>query len=69
MKNTKFKTTIKCSGCVDKVTPFLNEAIGAGTWDVDLNNPIKILTVHGDVEQAKVTKAMEKAGYRAEEIK
>ena len=69
MKDTKFKTTIKCSGCVDTVTPFLNEAIGAGTWDVDLNSPTKILTVHGNVEPAKITKAMEKAGYRAEEIK
>ena len=69
MKDTKFKTTIKCSGCVDKVTPFLNEAIGVGNWDVDMNSPIKILTVHGDVDQSKVTNAMEKAGYRAEEIK
>ena len=69
MKNTKFKTTIKCSGCVDHGTRFLKEALGGGKWDVDLNSPIKILTVHGDVDQAKVTKAMEKAGYRAEELK
>lgn len=69
MKDTKFKTTIKCSGCVDTVTPFLDEAIGEGNWDVDLNSPMKVLTVHSDVDQAKVTKAMEKAGYRAEEIK
>ena len=69
MKDTKFKTTIKCSGCVDKVTPFLNEAVGAGNWEVDLNNPMKVLTVHSEVDQTKVTKAMEKAGYRAEELK
>jgi len=69
MKETKFKTTIKCSGCVDKVTPFLNEAVGAGNWEVELNNPMKVLTVHSEVDQTKVTKAMEKAGYRAEELK
>jgi copper chaperone len=69
MKDTKFKTTIKCSGCVDKVTPFLNEAVGAGNWEVDLNNPMKVLTVHSEVDQSKITKAMEKAGYRAEELK
>ncbi|HMG93273.1 MAG TPA: cation transporter [Chryseolinea sp.] len=69
MKDTKFKTTIKCSGCVDKVTPFLNEAVGAGNWEVDLNSPMKVLTIHSEVDQSKVTKAMEKAGYRAEELK
>ena len=69
MKDTKFKTTIKCSGCVDTVTPFLNEAVGAGNWEVDLNSPMKVLTVRGDIDKSKVTKAMEKAGYRAEEQK
>ena len=53
MKDTKFKTTIKCSGCVDKVTPFLNEAVGVGNWDVDLNNPMKVLTVRSEVDQSK----------------
>jgi copper chaperone CopZ len=69
MKDTKFKTTIKCSGCVAAVTPFLNEAAGAGNWSVDLNDPSKVLTVHNDTDQAKIVKAMEKAGYRAEEVK
>jgi len=69
MTDKKFKTSIKCSGCVDKVTPFLNEAVGTGTWEVDLNSPVKILTIHAEVDSTKVTKAMERAGYRAEELK
>lgn len=69
MKDTKFKTTIKCSGCVDAVTPFLNEVAGKGNWEVDMNSPIKILTVHSDTDQSKIINAMEKAGYRAEEVK
>ena len=69
MSEKKFKTTIKCSGCVDKVTPYLNEAVGAGNWEVDLNSIVKVLTVHNDTEESKVIKAMEKAGYRGEEIK
>lgn len=69
MKDTKFKTTIKCSGCVDKVTPFLNDAAGEGNWDVDLNSPLKILTVHNETDQSKIVKALERAGYRAEEVK
>jgi copper chaperone CopZ len=69
MKNNKFKTTLKCSGCVDRVTPYLNEAVGTGNWEVELNGPIKMLTVHVDIEEAKVKTAMEKAGYKAELIK
>jgi hypothetical protein len=34
-----------------------------------MNSPIKILTVHSDTDQSKIIKAMEKAGYRAEEVK
>jgi copper chaperone CopZ len=68
MKDKKFNTTLKCSGCVDKVTPFLNEAVGAGNWEVDLNGPTKVLTVHTEVEEGKVKAALEKAGYKAQQI-
>jgi hypothetical protein len=38
--NTKtFKTNIKCSACVEKVTPPLNATVGEGKWSVDLINP------------------------------
>lgn len=69
MKDTKYKTTIKCSGCVASVTPFLNEAVGTGNWEVDLDSPLKVLTVHNNQDSAKVIRAMEEAGYRAEELK
>lgn len=68
METTKFKTTIKCSGCVTKVTPFLNEALGEDNWEVDYNNPSKILTVIGERDQTKVIHALEKAGYKAEAL-
>lgn len=64
----KIKTTIKCSGCVAKVTPFLNEALGEDNWEVDYNNPSKILTVVGDTDKSSVIEAVEKAGYKAESI-
>jgi copper chaperone len=66
MEALKFKTTIKCSGCVAKVTPFLDEALGKDNWEVDYNNPLKVLTVVEEKDQAKVIKAVEKAGYKAE---
>lgn len=68
METTKFKTTIKCSGCVAKVTPFLNDALGEDNWEVDYNNPSKVLTVVGENDKEKVIQAVEKAGYKAEAI-
>lgn len=68
MEALKFKTTIKCSGCVANVTPFLNEALGENNWKVDYNDPSKVLTVIGESDKAKVIQAVQKAGYKAEAL-
>ena len=68
METIQFKTTIKCSGCLAKATPYLNEALGEDNWEVDYNNPSKVLTVVGEQDAAKVIEAVEKAGYKAEKI-
>lgn len=68
METIKFKTTIKCSGCVANVTPFLDEALGEGNWKVDTTDPSKILTVTGETSEAKIKEAVTKAGYKAELI-
>ncbi len=67
MKTQTYKTNIKCGGCIAAVTPFLNEAVGEGNWQVDTQNPNKVLTVnHPDATVVK--QAIEKAGYKAEPI-
>jgi copper chaperone len=68
METLKFKTTIKCSGCVAKVTPFLNEAIGSDKWEVDTANPSKLLTVFGENDKTKVIEAVQKAGFNADAV-
>jgi copper chaperone CopZ len=70
METVKFKTTIKCMGCVSTVTPYLNEAVGEHNWQVDLQSPEKVLTVNtNDKEkEATVIKKMQEAGYKAEKI-
>ena len=68
METIKFKTTIKCSGCVTKVAPFLNEAIGEDNWEVDTNHPSKVLTVVGEEDKHRVIQAVEEAGYKAEAL-
>jgi copper chaperone len=64
METLKFKTTINCSGCVAKVTPFLNEAIGEDKWSVDTTTPTKELTVQTG-EEKKVIEVLNKAGFKA----
>lgn len=69
METVQFKTNIKCSGCIATVTPFLNEVAGEDNWQVDVQSPDKVLTVSDEkVNSTEIKKAIEKAGYRAEEL-
>ncbi len=69
MEMLKFKTNINCGGCIAKVTPSLNETIGENNWQVDTQNPNKVLTVSGtEVNKEDVIKAVKKAGFKAEEV-
>ena len=67
METIKFKTNIKCAGCIAKNTPFLNEAVGEDNWEVDVQSPDKILTVVTEEKIASdlVIKAVNNAGYTA----
>jgi copper chaperone len=68
MEAIKFKTDIKCSGCVAKATPHLNAALGEDNWEVDTANPSKVLTVVGEVNEGKIKEAVAKAGFKAERL-
>ncbi|WP_138482821.1 heavy-metal-associated domain-containing protein [Dyadobacter bucti] len=68
METLKFKTNIKCSGCIATVTPFLNADDNIEKWQVDLLSPERILTVETDHSAGEVTELVNKAGYTAEEI-
>ena len=70
METVKFKTNIKCSGCLGKVTPFLNESAGANNWQVDIENPDKILSIGANdgISPEVIIKAIQQAGYKAERI-
>lgn len=69
METVQFKTNIKCSGCIAAVSPVLNELAGEGKWEVDLENPDKVLTVKLEkASEQEIKKAIEGVGYKAEEI-
>lgn len=60
----QFKTNINCGNCVRTVTGFLNDVKGIEKWEVDTNNPDKILTIEGnDVTVEEVVLAVEEAGF------
>lgn len=68
-KVLKFKTNIKCMGCVARVTPALDEAVGKGNWEVDLQSADRQLTVTTeDADAETVEAAVVEAGFRAEEV-
>lgn len=69
METLKFKTTIKCSGCLATVTPFLNEEKAIEKWDVDINAPGKTLTVEtNEPDSERIIQAVKKAGFQIEQL-
>jgi len=70
MKTLKFKTNIKCGGCIETVTPHLENVNGLESWSVDTAVPEKILTISGteDALAEEVIGTLKKAGYEAELI-
>jgi copper chaperone len=65
----KFKTNINCSGCIAKVTPFLNTTEGIEKWEVDTNIPEKILTVEArNLTHEQIIAAVQRAGFKIEAL-
>ena len=62
-------TNIRCGLAQQKAAPTLNEVIGEGNWKVDPINPKKVLSVTlEDLDKSQVIQAVQKAGYKAEEL-
>lgn len=68
MNTLKFKTNIKCGGCLATVTPFLNHTAGEENWQVDLDNAQKVLTVNSDKTEGEIISAVKQAGFEAERL-
>ncbi|MBX2876667.1 MAG: heavy-metal-associated domain-containing protein [Saprospiraceae bacterium] len=63
MTSLKFKTNINCGSCVRSVTGFLEDVKGIDHWEVDTDNPDKILTVKGEADSSAVLEAVLDAGF------
>ena len=70
MNTLKFKTNVKCGGCIATVTPHLNQIKGIISWNVDTTDPLKIMTIETEGISAEVIiSVMKTAGYQAELIR
>lgn len=70
MKTHRFKTTIQCGGCIEKVTPFLNELVPREAWNVDTSGPDRVLTVRSDTVRAEdIEEKVRQAGYGIERLR
>ncbi|SEN08162.1 Heavy-metal-associated domain-containing protein [Mucilaginibacter gossypiicola] len=70
MQTLKFKTTIKCGGCIATVTPVLDTLKSVEKWEVDTADPDKILTVTAapELSAGEVISALQTKGYQAESV-
>jgi len=69
MKTIRFKTNINCSNCLAEVTPSLNQKEGIASWNVDLDNPDKILTVETEsLMPEDIVKTVKRVGFEATEM-
>ena len=63
----RFKTNINCQGCIDKVSPALNNAEGICHWEVDTNHPEKVLEVHSNgISREEVMDKVRNSGFKIE---
>jgi copper chaperone len=70
METLKFKTNIKCGGCIATVTPFLNNIPEISKWEVDTGHADKILTVEidGQLDADTVIDKLQMAVYVADKV-
>lgn len=68
-QNFQFKTNINCSGCVAKVSPFLNDTEGICHWEVDTASRDKVLTLKSEgITEQQVIETVQKAGFKIEPL-
>lgn len=64
METLRFKTSLKCGGCIKAITPGLESMKSIDRWSVDLESPDKVLSVETSEDISdQVIDSVKKAGY------
>jgi len=67
MSTLRFKTNLKCAGCMYAIKPYMDDLKGIKSWDVDLESKDKIVEVVTDTATPdEIKDAIEKAIGEAE---
>ncbi len=71
MQTLRFKTDLKCAGCMYAIKPYMDALEGIESWNVDLESKEKIVeVVTKTASKEEIKKAIEdaisEAGYSAE---
>lgn len=62
MNRHRYKTDLRCQGCVNTITPLLAAEPAITSWEADVSGPDKVLTVAG-VPRQRVEELLGQAGY------
>ena len=63
METLRFKTNLKCSGCIAAISHGLDKIEGIGEWKVDLSSPDRILEINTPAEkEGDILETIRKAG-------
>lgn len=68
MEKIHFKTNLNCNGCVSKVKNDLDMLIGENLWNVDTENPNKVLSIPADKNPEKVEEIVKNKGFLIEQL-
>ena len=73
MNAIKFKTNLKCDGCINAIKPGMNTIKGIGSWKVFLDDQNKTLEVNFEDSDEKeiineVKSVVTKSGYDIEKL-
>ncbi len=70
MEIITYKTNIRSEKALEKVAPYLNSAVGAANWQIDIADSNKTLSVFSPayVNEQKVLNAVHCAGFSAMNI-
>jgi copper chaperone CopZ len=64
MNILKFKTSLKCNGCVNAIKPGMESISGIRMWKVDLETSDRVLEVESEEDVSdKILDNIKKAGY------
>lgn len=66
METIKFKTNLKCSGCVEKIAKILDNNDQIKSWKVDLTSQDKELAIETSMQPTQIQQLISSVGFKAE---